>query len=138
MVGTMMTQQQKSASLGAALTVLIVDDSRLTLLMESMVLKQMGYRVVSAETGKEALKILSRQHIDFVLTDIHMPEMRGDELASQIRLKFPGLPVFAITTACIEKLKMIEKGNFETILKKPLTANAVKQSMRSCLQSVYA
>ncbi|WP_423062599.1 hypothetical protein [Candidiatus Paracoxiella cheracis] len=30
------------------------------------------------------------------------------------------------------------RASFETILKKPLTANAVKQSMRSCLQSVYA
>lgn len=118
------------------LIALVVDDSRFALLTESMLLKQLGYRVLTAESAKQALKILSKQHVDLVFTDINMPDMRGDELARQIQQEFPGLLIVAVTTACIEELQMFKETNFEMILRKPLTANMIRQAMRTCFQFV--
>lgn len=128
----------KEAFLGAVFTVLVIDDSRFTLLTESMLLKQQGYRVFTAENAKQALKILSKQHIDVVITDINMPDMRGDELAAQIHQDFPHLPVVAATTANLDELMLNEKANFQTILKKPVTAGMVRQTLHTCLELEYA
>jgi len=58
-------------------TVMIVDDEkRLVSLVESY-LAQEGYRVVSANNGKEALPIASREKPDLIILDIMMPEMDG-------------------------------------------------------------
>ena len=58
-------------------TIMIVDDEkRLVSLVESY-LAQEGYRVVSANNGKEALPIASREKPDLIVLDIMMPEMDG-------------------------------------------------------------
>ena len=58
-------------------TIMIVDDEkRLVSLVESY-LAQEGYRVVSANNGKEALPIASREKPDLIILDIMMPEMDG-------------------------------------------------------------
>ena len=58
-------------------TIMIVDDEkRLVSLVESY-LAQEGYRVVSANNGKEALPIASHEKPDLIILDIMMPEMDG-------------------------------------------------------------
>ncbi|NIA10945.1 MAG: response regulator, partial [Nitrospiraceae bacterium] len=44
-----------------------------------------GYEVITASSGKEALAILGRRHVDVVITDIKMPGMDGLELQRHIR-----------------------------------------------------
>jgi DNA-binding response OmpR family regulator len=58
-------------------TIMVVDDEkRLVSLVESY-LAQEGYRVVSANNGKEALPIASREKPDLIILDIMMPELDG-------------------------------------------------------------
>jgi DNA-binding response OmpR family regulator len=58
-------------------TIMVVDDEkRLVSLVESY-LAQEGYRVVTANDGKEALPIASREKPDLIILDIMMPEMDG-------------------------------------------------------------
>lgn len=58
-------------------TIMIIDDeNRLVSLVESY-LTQEGYRVVSANNGKEALPIASREKPDLIILDLMMPEMDG-------------------------------------------------------------
>jgi len=58
-------------------TIMVVDDEkRLVSLVESY-LAQEGYRVVSANNGKEALPIASREKPDLIILDLMMPEMDG-------------------------------------------------------------
>jgi len=60
-------------------TIMVIDDEkRLVSLVESY-LTQEGYRVVSANDGKEALPIASREKPDLIILDIMMPEMDGYE-----------------------------------------------------------
>jgi CheY-like chemotaxis protein len=66
--------------------VLVVDDYRCLSTMIAGMLRSCGYHVLTASSGQEA-KALARENakIDLLLTDIEMPEMRGDELAAWFR-----------------------------------------------------
>ncbi len=67
--------------------ILLVDDSRTTLIYMSSVLKKRGYRVHTALSGAEALTILDeRDDIQFVLSDWMMPNMTGVELCQKLKI----------------------------------------------------
>lgn len=56
-----------------------------------------GYSVVTAESGLEGLKILSREKIDLVISDLRMDEMDGLQLFAEIQKQQPGMPVIILT-----------------------------------------
>ena len=80
------------------LTVLAVDDDSLVLTNTAALLEDLGHRVLSAKSGKEALTVLgAHPDVDLVITDQIMPRMTGLQLREEIcRLK-PGLPVLIAT-----------------------------------------
>jgi PAS domain S-box-containing protein len=77
-------------------TILLVDDDPDVRAVTSAMLSSLGYSVVEAENGNEALKKID-PGIDLVLTDFAMPNMTGAELAEIVRRDYPGLPVMFIT-----------------------------------------
>lgn len=77
--------------------VLIVDDDDLVRETLRFVLEDGGYRVYSVASGAEALRLLEREPIDIVLSDIFMPGMNGFDLLRQIRERAPETPVILIT-----------------------------------------
>lgn len=71
------------AAASGALTILVVDDYQSIGEMISAFLLPCGYRVLTASSGREAKALAeANARIDLLLTDIEMPEMRGDELAA--------------------------------------------------------
>ena len=75
-------------------TVLLVDDDELVLVSTSGLLEELGWRVLSAPGGAQALEIIAANpDIDVVLTDFVMPGMSGADLAQAIRYMRPDLPV---------------------------------------------
>ncbi len=80
--------------------VLVADDSVTTRTMEQNVLQSLGYRVVTAADGVEAWRLLERQPVDLVLTDVEMPRLDGLELARRIRARpeTADLPVVAVSS----------------------------------------
>jgi CheY-like chemotaxis protein len=79
--------------------VLIVDDEEtLTWSMTKTLAKDQGkYELVIANTGAEALKVLQKDPIDVVVTDIRMPDINGLELLSTIRKQYPSTKVIIMT-----------------------------------------
>jgi len=77
-------------------TILLVDDDPDVRSVTSMMLGSLGYSVVEAESGDDALKKIDTG-IELVLTDFAMPNMTGAELAEIIRRNYPELPVMFIT-----------------------------------------
>ena len=67
-------------------TVLFVEDDELVRKLNLKILEQLGYSVVHAENGKEALELAAKHErkIDLLITDVIMPEMNGEELARKI------------------------------------------------------
>ncbi|MBC3205347.1 PAS domain S-box protein [Pseudomonas sp. SWRI111] len=80
------------------LSVLVVDDDSLVLTSTSLLLEDLGHRVVSATSGSQALKLFDEgEVIDLMITDMAMPHMSGAQLAHAVRLLKPDLPIILAT-----------------------------------------
>lgn len=81
------------------LTILIADDEPDICLSVRDYLEMSGYSVISAENGKQALKLIEKYQPHLLVTDITMPEMDGYELVQRVRQQpaFRLLPVVFLT-----------------------------------------
>lgn len=102
-------------------TVLIVDDEKTFLLSlkDGLRVHAEKFRVLTAESGKEAVSLLRALPVDLLITDLKMPEMDGFELLAWVTREHPDLPVIVMTAfgtpeiesrlAEIEALQYLEK-----------------------------
>jgi len=77
--------------------IMVVDDDEGIRYILSTALSGMGYDVVTASSGIEALNLSLKSSFALVLTDLEMPGMDGWNLASRIKNRFPGIPVILMT-----------------------------------------
>ena len=92
-VGTEMLPEDQSKGP----TILVVDDEPVLCAVLQRMLSKLKYRVVTANNGLEALRVLSYMQADLVITDLRMPKMGGWELMQRIKKSTPDLPVVLIT-----------------------------------------
>jgi signal transduction histidine kinase len=78
-------------------SILLVDDEEGIRKVLGITLADMGYRVLTAEKGTEAIRILRDQSPAIVLTDIKMPEMDGIDLLRRIKMENPDTEVIMMT-----------------------------------------
>lgn len=104
-----------------SLSVLVVDDNPMILAVEKAIFTRAGCHVITANNAFEALNSLNSS-IDLVLTDIEMPEMNGDELASIIYRDLPHIPIVGITSMSRDEMDRIDQQYFARLLEKPLSA----------------
>lgn len=90
--------------------ILLAEDTPFFARTTKSYLESAGYEVITAENGREAFEILSRQAVDAVISDIEMPLMNGFELVRAIRASetLKHLPVIALTSLSSEASR--EKG----------------------------
>src|SRR3990172_8414752 len=77
--------------------VLLVEDDDDNRELMTEVLETAGYQVVTAASGREALRKLSEQPTDVVVTDVGMPGMGGLEVARAAKEIVPTVPVVLVT-----------------------------------------
>jgi len=77
--------------------ILVVDDEPLVCLSLKMLLASDGHRVVTANSAEEGWAFLCGGGFDLVISDYAMPQVKGDQLATRIKKRWPGLPVLLIT-----------------------------------------
>ncbi|MDY0288643.1 MAG: diguanylate cyclase [Sphaerochaeta sp.] len=100
--------------------ILVVDDDTFVREMITDVITSLGYEVVQAENGREALnKLFVLNHIDLVITDIHMPELDGLGLIDEIRAVDTDTPIIILTvnSEMATAIEAIRKGADDYILK---------------------
>ncbi|MBD0413912.1 hybrid sensor histidine kinase/response regulator [Oryzicola mucosus] len=89
------------ASTGAALrhlAVMAVDDDSLVLMNTTLMLEDLGHRVIEANSAGEALRLLEQGQVpDVMITDHAMPHMTGAELARQVLERYPEMKVIIAT-----------------------------------------
>lgn len=92
-------------------TILIVDDSESIREVVIFTLENAGYKIFSANDGKDALKFLDGRHLDMILTDLHMPNMDGIGLIKEVRKmeKYKYTPILYLTTESQHSIKMEAK-----------------------------
>jgi len=85
-------------------TLLVVDDSPLDRRLATRILEGVGFSVLVAEHGKEALEQIEKRSPDLVLTDMQMPQMDGLALVKQVTVRYPTLPVILMTAFGSEEI----------------------------------
>ncbi|WP_334118976.1 hybrid sensor histidine kinase/response regulator [Limnobacter sp.] len=128
-------QQPKLAHLGG-LTVLAVDDHKLNLMILRKILETHGAKVLLAESGQQAIDLLSkanRSGVDVCLMDIQMPEMDGLQACQFIRtqLEMVDLPVLALTAGVMEADHQLALDvGMNEVLTKPLQVDKVLDAVK--------
>jgi CheY-like chemotaxis protein len=128
----------KADKLLAGKKVLIVDDDMRNIFALSTVLEEHDMVIVSADNGRDAIRILREDpRVDIVLMDIMMPEMDGMETMREIR-KVPELkklPIVAVTAKAMkgDREKCIEAGAWD-YLSKPVDSQQLLAVLRAWLR----
>ena len=111
--------------------VLVVDDESGVRALARRILEGGGYGVVEAADGAEALELIkSPVRIDFLIADLDMPVMRGEEMARRVRALNPDLRVLYVT-AHSERLfeDRPELLDGEAFLDKPFTVRGLLEAV---------
>ena len=86
-------------------TVLIVDDEPSIRISLRTILSGLGFAVVEAARGEEAVSLVRTAHFDIVLLDINMPGLGGIEVCRLMRKNTPLLPIVMLTVQGSEDLQ---------------------------------
>ena len=117
-------------------TILVVDDMRDNLILLSLSLQDMGYRVVTATNGEDALTIAKMARPDLILMDIAMPQQDGLAATRHIRAQdeLGDVPVIALTAFDTEGFRQAAfDAGFNGYLTKPIDFDRLKKLMRMLL-----
>ena len=111
--------------------ILVVEDDAAA--RESIkLLLQIDRHVVSeAKDGAEALEIVGRQPFDLVILDYAMPGMKGWEVALNIKVKAPALPILMVT-AYVEMLSGADKP-VDAVIGKPFALDELRNAVAKLL-----
>ena len=120
--------QRKPANL------LLVDDDPSLLKLLGMRLSSEGFRVTTAESGHDALRVLGREQIDLVISDLRMDEMDGMALFAEIQKRQPGMPVIILTAhgSIPDAVAATQQGVFG-FLTKPVDRDALYKAIDEAL-----
>jgi two-component system, cell cycle sensor histidine kinase and response regulator CckA len=122
-------------------TVLVVDDERISRHVASRMLRELGLRVLEADGAEEALDVfrISQQPIDLVLLDVVMPETDGVELAKQILAHRPGQRILFMSAHSAEVLAEHGLQNLDvSFLAKPYTMDELLSKVRLAMERPLA
>lgn len=133
-------QEAEAAAMprGLGETILIVEDEKAVLNYVRRVLEGLGYKLLTAENGVVALRVLKEhgEEIGLVVTDLVMPEMGGLELCREIKVKRPALKVLALSgyPSPFGKQEELDQAGFEEFIRKPFKVSTLAQAVKKALK----
>ena len=120
-------------------TILLVEDDPALREMAATLLRRLGYTVLAAANGIEALSLKQQRdtgHVDLLFTDVVMPHMSGKELADRVQALHPHTRILftsAYTENAIIHQGVLNKG--VALLQKPFTPSALARKVREALDA---
>jgi DNA-binding NtrC family response regulator len=110
-------------------TVLIVDDEQRFVLTTTKIFDRLGYSVLTAVRGEDALQVLQEREVGVVLMDVSMPGMSGIETLAEIKKFHPLVEVIMITGALSRDLAAegFRLGAYDFLLKPVSISDIVRK-----------
>lgn len=117
-----------------AAKLLLVDDDPSLLKLLGMRLRSEGYQVTTAGSGPEALRLLQKDKIELVISDLRMDEMDGLALFGEIQKRHTNLPVIILTAhgSIPDAVSATQQGVF-SFLTKPVDKDALYKAIDEAL-----
>ena len=120
-----------------AATILIIDDEPRLRQLLARILQLEGYTVLEADDARTGLKLLDREEIHLVISDVKLPDKNGIELSAQIKQQYPATEVIVLTAygTIADGVTAIKNGAFDYITKGddndriiPLVSRAIEKA----------
>ncbi len=117
-------------------TVLLVDDEEKILHSLKRLLRKDGYRLFTASSGAEGLKVLEENDIHLVISDQRMPQMSGTEFFAKVKERYPDAIRIILTgyTDVDSITESINKGHIYKFFLKPWNDQSLKLEIKSALE----
>lgn len=119
--------------------ILIIDDSEITLAMEKSVLEARGYEVQAASTLQEFEKMLKAFRPHLILTDIHMPEVKGSDICRTLKNEYgtQDIPIVLFSSLNDDELgKLAEQVGADGFLSKANGLEALGEKVDELVSSI--
>ncbi len=112
---------------------IIEDDEEMRSLLEDF-FEAEGFKTDSASNGADALRILSKNHFDLVITDIRMPGLTGLDILPTIRRLKPEIPIIVMTAYASDdaRRRSLERGA-TAYLEKPVHLSKLRTVIREIM-----
>ena len=116
--------------------ILLVDDEPAILAALRRTLRGRGYRIFVADDPHQALRMLDRERIDLVVSDVDMPQMTGTDLVARVRVAFPHVVRILLTGRVTMEaaLKAINDGEVHRFLTKPWDEDELRTTIAQALE----
>ncbi len=119
-----------------AMRVLLAEDEPINALAASRMIERDGHEVMVAENGRQVLALLEEREFDYILMDIQMPVMDGEETARAIRSSgkaYASIPIIALTAYSMsgDREKFLAAG-MNHYLSKPFRIEELRKTFRRC------
>ena len=117
-------------------TLLFIDDEANILASLKRLFRPLGYTILTAESGAEALALLEKERVDLVICDMRMPQMSGAEVLEQIRSKWPDVVRILLTgySDLTSTIAAINRGEIYRYISKPWDDNDIVLIVRDALE----
>lgn len=116
---------------------LVVDDNRMNRSVLTILLEKLGYHVLTADNGLNAIDLLKENEFDVVLMDIQMPEMNGYEATMAIRNmeeSFRNIPIIALTANALHEAKDdAMNAGMNDVITKPFVVSTLSETIKKYL-----
>lgn len=119
-------------------TILVADDEKNIVDVVKAYLEKEGYKVLTAYNGVEVLEIFNKENIDFIVLDLMMPKLSGEEVCKKIRLE-SSVPILMLTAKAEEKHRIygLDIGA-DDYLVKPFSPKELVARVRAILRRTEA
>jgi CheY-like chemotaxis protein len=118
-------------------TILLIDDEEIVIESVGCMIEHLGYRLIVAHSGKEAVRIYDTQgsNIDLVILDMIMPDMNGSETFDRLKAIDPNVRVILSTgySADGQANKILKRG-CQGLITKPFTLGELSEKLSGILQ----
>ena len=138
-IGRPVVEPARPLPFGSGQVVMIVDDERPLVALAEETLADLGYEPVGFDSSSAALQALQTdpQRFDLILTDQAMPDLKGTDLARQIRQLRPDVPIILMSGhGGAELAKQATAIGVNEVLHKPLQRRDLAESLARVLKSV--
>ncbi len=118
-------------------TVLLVEDNYFNQALAQIILQKLGYSIIVASSGEQALQSLQQQTVSLVLMDIEMPGIDGYDTTKQLRqlAGYARVPVIAMTAhSCDTTLQRCIDAGMNDLVVKPIDASGLAAMLDKWLQ----